>query len=260
MNVNDEDISICLDTTDKCSFKKLIRIPDVPHRMANQSIRQISCMMCEILVLHAAKNTFDAFYINRNCSLSARICWIRRRNDPINISIRLLSRIMNSARLCIRETRGFERFRIGGSSVVYIIPRDTLFAADTSSWGNASFLRSSESQEFDVLFSFHGSRNTLAEGCESLRWRDAAGAVLHRPFHPVAGAHPQFLVFYAPKKPPFPRIWCTFILSRRYSAIFPIRVSWGVESTLILQFLSELLITVVFCIMVFFYCVTLFRF
>lgn len=98
----------------KYSFKKLIQFRDVPYRMTNQSIR-LSCMMCKILILHGTKNTFDAFYINRNCSLSLsvriRIC---RRSDPINISTRLLSRIMNSARLCIREMRGFGRFHIGG--------------------------------------------------------------------------------------------------------------------------------------------------
>lgn len=156
--------------------------------MANQSIQQVSCMICEIS--HAMKNTFVAFYVNRNCSLRIRI---RRRNDPINISTWLLSRIMNSARLCIREMRGFERFHIGGSSEVYIIPRDTLFA-DTSSWGNASFLRSSESQEFEVVILLSWVPKFL------FSWRDVRIKVtrycrrrLTSAFHPVAGTLSRIL-------------------------------------------------------------------
>lgn len=101
---------------------------------------------------------------------------------------------MNSARLCIREMRRFERFHIGGSSEVYIIPRDTLFAADTS------FLRSSESQEFDVvtllswvpefLFSRRDARIKVTRYCRRLT----------SAFRPVADTLSQFLVFYATKK------------------------------------------------------------
>lgn len=95
---------------------------------------------------------------------------------------------MNSARLCIREMRRFERFHIGGRRR-YISSLGTHFAADTSLWGNASFLCSSESQEFDVvillswvpefLFSWRDVRIKVTRYCRRLTsaFRPALGTL-----------------------------------------------------------------------------------
>lgn len=120
-----------------------------------------------------------------------------------------------------------------GSSEVYIIPRDILSSWQTRA-RNASFLRSSESQEFHVVILLSWVPGSL------FPWKDARIKVtrycrrrLTLAFHPVAREHSQFLVFYASKKSLFLRIWYTFILFRYYSTtIFPICISRDVESTL----------------------------
>lgn len=155
--------------------------------MANQSIQQISCTICEIS--HAMKNTFVAFYVNRNCSLRIRI---RRRNDPINISTWLLSRIMNSARLCIREMRGFERFHIGGRRR-YISSLGT-HSSQTRARGvmQASCARANR-RNSRLLFSFRGFRNSSSGEGTWLKVTWYCRRRLTSAFHPVAGTLSRIL-------------------------------------------------------------------
>lgn len=96
----------------------------------------------------------------------------------------------------------------------YISSPGTLFVADTSSRGNASFLRSSESQEFDVVILLSWPRDP-SRGCE----RTGAGCwwrVLRLP-PTLSQVHiPDSRILR--KKPPSPRIRYTFILplTRRF--------------------------------------------
>lgn len=108
----------------------------------------------------------------------------------------------------------------------YISSPGTLFVADTSSWGNASFLRSSESQEFDVVILLSWPRDP-SRGCGRIGVAGCWWRVLRRP-PTLSQVHiPDSRILW--KKPLSPRIRCTFILPRRYSTIFPIFTSRGVS-------------------------------
>lgn len=166
-----------------------------------------------------------------------------RRNGPISISTRLLSRIMNSVRLCIPEKRGFW-------AIPYRVVGDIYHPLERSSWQTrargvmqASCARVNR-RNSTLLFSFHGSRDP-SRGCERTGVAGCCWRVLRRPPTLSQVRISPILVFYARKKPSSPRIRCTFILSRRFFRFS--RLEECRERPLALQFCRDFLSHCVVC-------------
>lgn len=126
----------------------------------------------------------------------------------------------------------------------YISSPGTFFVADTSSRGNASFLRSSESQEFDVVILLSWSRDP-SRGCGRTGVARMLVARLTSTSHAVAGAHPRFSYFTKKAFSPTYQMYFYLAPTTLLDDFSDFRVSRGVESTLALEFCRDFLAAVI---------------